>query len=54
MADALGFDVVPPNHPTSYEEILSDLPERERNRFPRESSKLVQHIAARINAIESV
>jgi HD-like signal output (HDOD) protein len=54
MADTLGFGVVQPIHALSYEEILRDLPERERNRFPRESSELGQHIAAKINSIESV
>jgi HD-like signal output (HDOD) protein len=54
MADVLGFDVVHPIHPVSYEEILKDLSARERNRFPRESSELVQHIASKINSIESV
>jgi HD-like signal output (HDOD) protein len=54
MADTLGFGVVQPIHPLSYEEILKDLPERERNRFPRESTELVHHIASKINSIESV
>jgi HD-like signal output (HDOD) protein len=54
MADILGFGVVHPIHPISYEEILKDLPDRERNRFPKESSDLAQQIASKINSIESV
>ncbi|HTC62675.1 MAG TPA: HDOD domain-containing protein [Candidatus Saccharimonadales bacterium] len=54
MAEILGFGVVHPIHPISYEEILKDLPDRERNHFPKESSELVQQIASKINSIESV
>jgi HD-like signal output (HDOD) protein len=54
MADVLGFGVVHPIQPISYEEILSDLSVRERNRFPKESSELVKRIASKINSIESV
>jgi HD-like signal output (HDOD) protein len=54
MAEILGFGVVHPIHPTSYEENLKGLPDRERNRFPKESSELVQQIASKINSIESV
>jgi HD-like signal output (HDOD) protein len=54
MADILGFGVVQPIYPISYEEILKGLPERERSRFPKESSELVQQIASKINSIESV
>jgi HD-like signal output (HDOD) protein len=54
MAEILGFGVVHPIHPISYEEILKDLPDRERNRFPKESSELVHQIASKINSIESV
>ncbi|HEX3376817.1 MAG TPA: HDOD domain-containing protein [Candidatus Acidoferrales bacterium] len=54
MAEILGFGVVHPLHPSSYEGILKDLPDRERNRFPKESSEFVQQIASRINSIESV
>jgi HD-like signal output (HDOD) protein len=54
MVTTLGFGVVQPIHPFSYEDILENLPERERKQFPKESSELMQHIAARINSIESV
>jgi HD-like signal output (HDOD) protein len=54
MADTLGFGATHPIHPFSYEKILENLPERERKQFPNESSELMQHIAARINSIESV
>lgn len=54
MAGTLGFGVVQPIHPFSYEDILENLPERERKQFPKESSELMQHVAARINSIESV
>jgi putative nucleotidyltransferase with HDIG domain len=53
MADALGFNVVHPLAPRSYEEILSDIPERERVQLPREPSELVQYVAGKINSIES-
>lgn len=54
MAETLGFGVVQPLHPFRYEDILENLPERERRQFPKESSDLMQRIAARINSIESV
>lgn len=54
MADTLGFGVVQPIHPFSYEDILENLPEREHKQFPTDSLELMQHIAARINSIESV
>jgi hypothetical protein len=54
MADTLGFGVVQPIHPFSYEDILENLPERERKKFPEESSELMHHVAARINSIESI
>jgi len=54
MADTLGFGIVQPIHPLSYEEILKDLPDRERNRFPNESEVLAQRIAGKINSIESI
>ncbi|HET6142711.1 MAG TPA: HDOD domain-containing protein [Candidatus Acidoferrales bacterium] len=54
MADTLGFSVVHPIHPFSYEDILENLPDRERKQFPKESSELMHHIAAKINSIESV
>ncbi len=53
MADTLGFSVVQSCRTRSYEEILQDLPERERSRLPHESSELSQHIASKINSIES-
>ncbi len=52
MADALGFSVVPPLQPQSYEEILGQLPERDRARFPGDSSEFVVHIASKINSLE--
>jgi len=54
MADTLGFGVVQPLHPLSYEDILENFPERERKQFPKDSSEMTQHIASRINSIESV
>jgi putative nucleotidyltransferase with HDIG domain len=53
MADALGFNVVYPLEPRNYEEILSDLPMRERSLLPREPSELTHYIADKINSIES-
>jgi HD-like signal output (HDOD) protein len=53
MADTLGFSVVPSGQTRTYEEILQDLPERERSRLPHESSQFIEHIASKINLIES-
>jgi HD-like signal output (HDOD) protein len=53
LADALGFNVVHTLHPRNYNEILKELPERERDKFPIEPTEAVHDIASRINAIES-
>jgi hypothetical protein len=53
MADALGFNVVYPLRPRNYEEILGDLPVRERSLIPREPAELTSYIADKINSIES-
>lgn len=54
MADALGFSAVHSIQTRTYEEILNDLPERERSRLPRDSSEFTHHIASKINSIETV
>ena len=53
MADTLGFGVVHSSQTRTYEEILQDFPERERSRLPPESSQFIEHIASKINSIES-
>jgi HD-like signal output (HDOD) protein len=54
MAHALGFSVGQSHSSATYEQILSDLPEREQSRFPLQSVDLAHHIASKINSIESV
>ncbi len=54
MADTLGFSVVQSSQTRTYQEILQDLPERERSRITSESSQFSQHIASKINSIESI
>jgi HD-like signal output (HDOD) protein len=54
FADALGFNVLHTPHPRNYREILNELPERERDRFPIEPTEFAHEIATKINAIESV
>lgn len=54
FADALGFHVLHTLQARNYEEILDELPERERDKFPVEPTELAHSIAGKINAIESV
>ena len=54
MADALGFSVVHCLPPRNFQEILRELPERERGQFSPDTSELTVHIASKINLIESV
>ena len=53
MADTLGFSVAPCSQTRTYEEILQELPKLERSRLPHESSQFIEHIASKINSIES-
>jgi len=52
---AIGFrkSVVPSSQTRTYEEILQELPKLERSRLPQESSQFIEHIASKINSIES-
>jgi putative nucleotidyltransferase with HDIG domain len=52
MADTLGFMAVHPLHPRSYEELLNELPEDQRNRLPVDPKELASQIAGKINSIE--
>jgi putative nucleotidyltransferase with HDIG domain len=53
MADVLGFSVVCPLHPKTYQEILDEIPERERRQIASDPSEVAHYIADKINAIES-
>ncbi|HEY2646643.1 MAG TPA: HDOD domain-containing protein [Candidatus Acidoferrales bacterium] len=52
MADTLGFGAIQPHQSRSYVEILAEIPERERTRFPPQFNEFVEHIASRINSLE--
>jgi hypothetical protein len=52
LADALGFYVAPVLDPPSYEDLLSRLPEQERNRLGTDKAAAAFRIASKINAIE--
>jgi putative nucleotidyltransferase with HDIG domain len=53
MADTLGFGAIQPLQPLSYVEILAEIPERERMRFPPKFNEFVEHIASKINSLET-
>ena len=53
MADALGFNATHAPQSRTYEELLGELPEHERSRFPRELSEITYYIGSKINSIES-
>jgi HD-like signal output (HDOD) protein len=54
LADALGFAVVKYRFPVTYAEILAELPEPARNRFPADAKVLASEIANEIKVIESL
>lgn len=53
MAVALGFSVVCPAQPRTYQEILEEFPERERRQISSDPLELTHFIADKINSIES-
>ena len=53
MAEVLGFGVVSPLHPKTYQEVLDEIPERERRQIASDPSEVAHFIADKINAIES-
>jgi putative nucleotidyltransferase with HDIG domain len=53
MADVLGFGVVCPLHAKTYQEILDEIPERERRQIASDPTEVAHFIADKINAIES-
>lgn len=53
MAEVIGFGVAGPMRPCTIEELLAELPERERNRFRPNPDDLTLDVAAKINSIES-
>jgi len=52
MADALGFAAVMPLESRRFEDIVRTLPERERERFTRDSKTLLPQISNQIHAFE--
>jgi putative nucleotidyltransferase with HDIG domain len=54
MADSLGFAVVHCIRSRTYDEIVGELPKRERDLLPPEPSELTESIATKINSIECV
>jgi HD-like signal output (HDOD) protein len=54
MADALGFQVVNSVNFRSYEELLSNLPERERQHFCAKREEYASRVAGRIDSLESI
>jgi len=54
MADAVGFAAFPGCEVTPFQELLEELPQRERRLFHTEIDSLALEIANRISAVESV
>jgi putative nucleotidyltransferase with HDIG domain len=54
MADSLGFASAHGLNPVSYEQLLSEIPVKERSRFPQTAGEMAFQIAKQINAIESI
>ncbi len=52
MADVLGFDVGGSSRPMSYEQLISELPEREQRHFDCDPQELAQAVAAKMDAID--
>jgi HD-like signal output (HDOD) protein len=50
MADALGFSVTTLTSPPIFEEVIEDLPEQARSRFPSDPEALKTEVTARIQA----
>jgi putative nucleotidyltransferase with HDIG domain len=53
LADVLGFEAIHPYHARNYENLLTELPKKFRNRLPLEPTDMAFRIACKINAIES-
>jgi HD-like signal output (HDOD) protein len=54
MADALGFQVAHSIDSRTYEELLCELPERERQHFGPSRDEYAQQIAGKIKSVESI
>lgn len=54
MADTVGFAVSPQAEITAYEDLLEEIPVRERHLFPTVVGDFASEIACKINLIESV
>jgi putative nucleotidyltransferase with HDIG domain len=52
MADSIGFAVFQGCEPTSYADLLDELPERERKTFSADVDMLAFEVSSKINAIE--
>lgn len=54
MADSLGFASAHGLNPASYEKLLTEIPAKERNRFPQATDEMAFLVAKQINAIENI
>ena len=54
MADAAGFSAFPSCHTAPFEELLEELPARERKLFYTEIDALTFEVSRKISAIESI
>ena len=53
MADTAGFPAFPGCEATPYEELLEEVPARERRTFHTELESLVEEIGKKVIAVES-
>lgn len=54
LADAIGFPAFPGCESLPYEELITQIPEREREKFPTLKDTLATEVSDRIHAVESV
>lgn len=54
MADSLGFAAAHDLNSPAYEDLIVQIPQDERGRFPEKSEEMTLRLAAQINAIENV
>jgi putative nucleotidyltransferase with HDIG domain len=53
MSDALGFSFIRSVDPPKYEELLGELPERERDHMPTDPAEMISRITNKMNCVES-
>jgi putative nucleotidyltransferase with HDIG domain len=51
LADTLGFQVMTPLRPYTYDELLSELPEQARERLPEDPAELARNIQSKVSVI---